>query len=78
MVNHCLVQLRMEQAPGVQSGIRSFDGGTAGLQATAEATNLNNTGSDIKAILIDTNGHTAETAGEIDSLENYFRLLLHR
>ena len=48
-----------------------LDGGTAGLQATAEATNLNNTGSDIKGILIDTNGHTAETAGEIDSLEGF-------
>ena len=48
-----------------------LDGGTAGLQATAEATNLNNTGSDIKGILIDSNGHTAETAGEIDSLEGF-------
>ena len=48
-----------------------LDGGTAGLQATAEATNLNNTGSDIKGILIDANGHTAETAGEIDSLEGF-------
>ena len=48
-----------------------LDGGEAGLQATAEAENLNNTGSDIKGILIDTNGHEATTAAEIDSLEGF-------
>ena len=58
--------------PGTWGSILlDLDGGTAGLQATAEATNLNNTGSDIKGILIDSNGHTAETAGEIDSLEGF-------
>tara|TARA_Y100000768_G_scaffold256850_1_gene195266 strand:+ start:4397 stop:5245 length:849 start_codon:yes stop_codon:yes gene_type:complete len=48
-----------------------LDGGEAGLQATAEAENLNNTGSDIKGILIDTNGHVATTTGEVDSLEGF-------
>ena len=48
-----------------------LDGGTAGMQATAEAENLNNTGSDIKGILIDTNGHTAESTAEVDSLEGF-------
>ena len=41
------------------------------MQATAEATNLNNTGSDIKGILIDTNGHTATSTAEVDSLEGF-------
>ena len=48
-----------------------LDGGTAGMQATAEAENLNNTGSDIKGILIDTNGHTATSTAEVDSLEGF-------
>ena len=48
-----------------------LDGGTAGMQATAEAENLNNTGSDIKGILIDSNGHEAESTGEVDSLEGF-------
>ena len=41
------------------------------MQATAEATNLNNTGSDIKGILIDTNGHTATNTNDVDSHEGF-------
>ena len=48
-----------------------LDGGTAGMQATAEAENLNNTGSNIKGILIDTSGYTATNTNDVDSLEGF-------
>lgn len=53
------------------STMTDFDTGEAGIQATAERTNLNNTGSDIKGILIDTNGHEATSTGEVDSLGGF-------
>jgi hypothetical protein len=53
------------------SVLTDLDGGTAGFQASAEATNLNNTGSDIKGILLDSNAYTAETAGEVDTLAGF-------
>ena len=58
--------------PGIWGSIMTdFDGGEAGIQATATRTNLNGTGSDIKGILIDTNGHEATTTGEVDSLGGF-------
>ena len=58
--------------PGIWGSIMTdFDGGEAGIQATATRTNLNGTGSDIKGILIDTNGHQATTTGEVDSLGGF-------
>lgn len=58
--------------PGIWGSVLTdLDGGTAGFQATAEATNLNNTGSDIKGILLDTNEHTALNAGEVDTLGGF-------
>ena len=41
------------------------------MQPTAEAENLNNTGSDIKGILIDTDGYTATNTNDVDSLEGF-------
>ena len=58
--------------PGIWgSTMTDFDGQAAGIQATAERTNLNNTGSDIKGILVDTNGHEATSTGEVDSLGGF-------
>ena len=58
--------------PGIWgSTMTDFDGGEAGIQATATRTNLNGTGSDIKGILIDTNGHEATSVGEVDSLGGF-------
>ena len=58
--------------PGIWGSIMTdFDGEAAGIQATATRTNLNGTGSDIKGILIDTNGHQATTTGEVDSLGGF-------
>ena len=41
------------------------------MQATATAENLNNTGSDITGVLIDSNGHKAANAGEVDTLGGF-------
>ena len=58
--------------PGIWGSIMTdFDGEEAGIQATATRTNLNGTGSDIKGILIDTNGHEATSTGEVDSLGGF-------
>jgi hypothetical protein len=58
--------------PGIWGSIMTdFDGEAAGIQATATRTNLNGTGSDIKGILIDTNGHEATSTGEVDSLGGF-------
>ena len=58
--------------PGIWgSTMTDFDSGEAGIQATATRTNLNGTGSDIKGILIDTNGHQATSTGEVDSLGGF-------
>ncbi len=53
------------------SVLTDLDGGTAGMQATATAENLNNTGSDITGVLIDSNGHKAANAGEVDTLGGF-------
>jgi len=58
--------------PGIWGSIMTdFDGEESGIQATATRTNLNGTGSDIKGILIDTNGHEATSTGEVDSLGGF-------
>ena len=51
----------MEQAPGeLGAGLASFEGRES-FAATAEATNLNGTGADMKAWLLDSNGQLAAT-----------------
>ncbi len=58
--------------PGIWGSVMTdLDGGTAGMQATATAENLNNTGSDITGILLDSNGHKATSAGEVTTLGGY-------
>jgi hypothetical protein len=58
--------------PGIWgSTMTDFDGSQAGIQATAIRNNLNNTGSNITGVLIDTNGHEATSAGEVDSLGGF-------
>ena len=58
--------------PGTWGSIMTdFDTFEAGIQATASANNLNNTGSNITGVLIDTNGHQATSTGEVDSLGGY-------
>ena len=51
--------------------MNDFDVSEAGIQATATRNNLNNTGSNITGVLIDTNGHQATSAGEVDSLGGF-------
>ena len=50
------------------------------MQATAEATNLNGTGADMKAWLLDSNGNLAASRlqrQKQDSIIRDFKLLLH-
>jgi hypothetical protein len=58
--------------PGIWGSIMTdFDAEEGGMQATATAENLNNTGSDITGVLLDTNGHKAESTGEVVTLGGY-------
>ena len=48
------------------SGLASFDGRSS-FAATAEATNLNGTGADMKAWLLDSDGNLAATRTEAET-----------